>query len=89
MDQDTGEQQSTRTDLDHDITHAGAIGALVARRPDQEYRSDRNAFPENEKGRQIASEDGADCAASIDEAGGLLEAIAHMQRIKATEKRGQ
>ena len=89
MEQYTGKQQNAGTDLDNKITHAGAVGALVARGPDQEHRTYGDAFPKNEQSHQVAGEYRAERAARIDQAGGMLDCVPHVQRIEAAKKRGE
>ena len=73
----------------HDqVAHARAEGALVARSPDQECRSDRNAFPEDKQSYEIAGENGAKRAAGIDQGGHVLQRILHVQRVDDAEQRG-
>jgi hypothetical protein len=87
--QDSRQQQHARADLDDDVAHAGAVGLLGARGPDQKDGRNGDAFPEDEQRHQIAGEHRAKRAAGVDQAGGLLGDIADMQRVESADEGGQ
>ncbi len=74
-------------DLDHEVAHAGAKGALGAPGPDQEHRGDRRQLPVHEEGQQVAGEDGADRRADVEHHGDLLETVLHVNGVDGPQDR--
>ena len=87
-DQKAGQQQHAGADLDEEVAHAGAEGALAAAGPDQEDRSYRGELPVNEEGEQVAGENGAHGGADVHGPAGVLQAVPEVEGVDRRDDGG-
>ena len=74
-DQNPRQEDEAGEDLDEQIAHAGAVGALGVAPENEKDGAKRQQLPENEERDQIAGEDRAERAPRIEQAGDVLAGV--------------
>ncbi len=80
QDQDRRQEDQAGEDLDEQIAHAGAVGALRVARENEEDGAERQQLPEDEERDQVAGEDRAERLAGIEQAGDVLARVLDVER---------
>ena len=85
VDQDPAEQQRTAENVHQQITVSGRLRLRRAAEPHHEQRRHRHQLPKDEQRDPVAGEHDSEAAAGIDQGGGVLAAVPHVQGIQNTD----